>query len=79
MKQEISQFNKNKTEVVKISLTEYEGHNLIDIRAFTKNSSGGEPLPTKKGLTLSVHNIKPLIQALMKAGIMARDNGLLEQ
>lgn len=74
MKQQIAEFNKNKTEVVKIALTEFEGHNLVDIRAFTKDKN----VATKKGLTLSVHNIKPLIQALMKAGITAKENGLFE-
>ena len=50
----IGQFTKNATEEVRISLTEYRGHKLIDMRVYYEPREGGDRLPSKKGLTLAV-------------------------
>ena len=49
----IEQFEKNATEVVRVSLTEYHGRKLIDVRVYYSDSEG-QYRPTKKGVSLSV-------------------------
>ncbi len=49
----IAQFEKNATEVVRVSLTEYRGHKLIDIRVYYSDDEG-QYRPTKKGVSMSV-------------------------
>lgn len=48
----IAQFNKNSSEEVRITLEEFKGHRLFDIRSYYYN--GQDWLPTKKGLSLKV-------------------------
>jgi hypothetical protein len=49
----IAQFEKNATEVVRVSLTEFRGHKLIDLRVYYSDDEG-QFKPTKKGVSLSV-------------------------
>ena len=49
----IAQFEKNATEVVRVSLTEFRGHKLIDLRVYYTDDKG-EYRPTKKGISLAV-------------------------
>lgn len=72
MSQLLHKFGKNATEEVRVSLTEYKGHRLVDLRVYYV-SPDGEPVPTKKGLTMSVelypdlrHSILKLAEALEK-------------
>ena len=60
----IAQFEKNATEVVRVSLTEYRGRKLIDIRVYYDDS--GEYRPTKKGVSLSVDVYPDLKRALLE-------------
>lgn len=49
----IARFVKNSVEEVRLSLTEFKGHKLIDIRAFYLDLDN-EYKPTKKGIAISV-------------------------
>ena len=49
----IAQFEKNATEVVRVSLTEFRGHKLVDLRVYYSDDEG-QFKPTKKGVSLSV-------------------------
>lgn len=49
----IAQFEKNATEVVRISLTEFRGRQLIDVRVYYTDDEG-EYRPTRKGISLAV-------------------------
>lgn len=53
MDEVIAQFEKNATEVVRLSLTEYRGHKLVDIRVYYSDDEG-QFRPTKKGVSLAV-------------------------
>ncbi len=53
MDEVITQFEKNATEVVRVSLTEFRGHKLIDLRVYYSDDEG-QYRPTKKGVSLSV-------------------------
>ena len=63
----ITKFEKNATEEVRVSLTEYKGHELIDIRVYYA-PPGREAIPTKKGLTMSVDLYPDLKDAVVKLG-----------
>jgi len=49
----IEQFEKNAAEVVRVSLTEYRGRKLVDVRVYYSDAEG-QYRPTKKGVSLNV-------------------------
>jgi predicted phosphoadenosine phosphosulfate sulfurtransferase len=69
MDEVIAQFEKNATEVIRMSLTEYRGHKLVDIRVYYSDDEG-QYRPTKKGVSLGVGlytDFKRALVALEKA------------
>jgi hypothetical protein len=75
MGQEVARFRKNSQEDVVVSLTEYQGHQLIDVRVFVE-ADGSEARPTRKGLSLRPELLAPLLEALEKArDVLARRHG----
>ena len=54
MSEFISQVTKNAREVVFLSLSEYKGHRLIDIRVHVPGDQEGDWVPTRKGVSLAV-------------------------
>ena len=69
----IAQFEKNATEVVRVSLTEYRGHKLIDFRVYYSDDEG-QYRPTKKGVSLSTE-----VYAEFKQAMLALEKILLER
>ncbi|MBW1853851.1 MAG: transcriptional coactivator p15/PC4 family protein [Deltaproteobacteria bacterium] len=72
----ISEFPKNKTEDFRLSLTEYQGHNLLDFRIYFKDKQG-ESKPTKKGVTVNVKLFPQLKQAIMDAENILKEKEML--
>ena len=69
---------KNMTEEIRIELSEFRGHDLINIRVWTDPRDGGaERIPTKAGIACNVRLLPELIEALQKAEGAARKVGLL--
>lgn len=54
---------KNSMETLRVQLTEYKNHKLVDIRVFFETAEG-ELKPTRKGVTLNTELIDWLIDAL---------------
>ncbi len=77
MEELVSSFEKNALEEVRVCLTEFKGHQLIDLRVYYI-SADGEPRPTKKGLSLSVGLYPELKEAFAKLEQTLKDRGLLE-
>jgi len=73
MDEVIAQFEKNATEVVRVSLTEYRGHKLLDIRVYYSDDEG-QYRPTKKGVSLAVG-----LYADFKQALAALERALLER
>ena len=48
----MKEIRKNKSEVIRIQLKEYEGHKLIDLRVWYEDENG-EYKPTKKGISFN--------------------------
>ncbi len=68
---------KNSREEVRVDLTEFKGHNLVDIRVFADD--GSKQTATKKGISLAIAKLPALIDALRKAETEARRRGLIAQ
>jgi len=62
----LHQFPKNASEEVRVSLTEYKGHKLIDLRIYYEPEEGQERRPTKKGITIDVGLYPELKKGIMK-------------
>ena len=69
----IAQFEKNATEVVRVSLTEYRGRKLVDVRVYYTDDEG-QYRPTKKGVSLSLD-----VYPDFKRALVALDKILLER
>jgi hypothetical protein len=66
-RKEIETFAKNKRgDYVRVSLSEYEGFRLLDVRQ-TFIAQDGTHAGTKKGVSISVHLLDTLIGALVRA------------
>jgi hypothetical protein len=74
----ISKFwkNRRRNESVRVSLSEYKGHSIIDVRVFATGTDGIDR-PTPKGVAMGVGRLPQLTQSLMKAEAKARDLGLI--
>jgi hypothetical protein len=62
----VARIAKNPTEEVRVSLTSYRGHDLVDIRVFFQDEQG-DWRPTKRGVSLSVDSFAELRDAIVKA------------
>ena len=71
----IASWPRNSRETVKISLSQFKGHNTIDCRCWYVGTDG--ELKPGKGLTLSVRHLPELSAALAKALEAARSHGLV--
>jgi Transcriptional Coactivator p15 (PC4) len=69
--------NRRRNESVHVVLSEYEGHNLINIRVFATGTDGIDR-PTPKGIAMSVRKLPALATALAKAHAKARELGLID-
>ena len=67
MKKHITSIEKNAAEEIRVALTEFKDHQLVDLRVYAINGASGERVPTKKGLTVKPALLTPLIEALRTA------------
>ena len=72
----ISTIEKNRRETIRISLTTFKQHELVDARIFFDGDDG--PTATRKGLTCSVRLLPQLITGLQQAEAEAQRRGLLD-
>ena len=71
----MKQIRKNKSEVIRIQLKEYEGHKLVDIRVWYEDENG-EYKPTKKGISFNRHlsiNVANAITEVMSENSIEED------
>ena len=67
----IEEVEKNANEVIRIALTEYRGHELLDVRVYYRDDEG-DYKPCRKGVSLRVDMIDDLHAAIEKAAEMVR-------
>jgi hypothetical protein len=74
---EVAKFSKNRRkDVVVVSLSTYEGRNLVDVRQHFHNDKG-QMRPTSKGVAMAVLRLPDLAKAVNKALAKAKELGLL--
>jgi hypothetical protein len=76
----ISRFwkNRRRNESVRVSLSEYEGHSIIDVRIFATGKDGIDR-PTPRGVAMGIRRLPELSRALVKAEAKARELGLIQE
>ena len=63
---------------LRVRLTRFKGHDLVDVRLFQEPDDSDERMPTKRGITLRVDRLHELVEALHQAEAEARKAGLLD-
>jgi hypothetical protein len=73
----VGEWWKNRSGVsIRVRLSTYEGHNLIDIRSWHTGDDGA--LRPGKGFACTVKHLPKLISVLTKAAAQARELGLIK-
>ena len=75
MEKQIAAIPKNAREELHVYLTEFKGHDLIDLRIYA--DAQGEWIATRKGITIRVDHLPAIAEALRRALVEARAAGLL--
>ncbi len=78
MSEVISKVTKNAREVLFLSLSEFKGHRLIDIRVHVPGDEEGQWVPTRKGVSLAVGLYPTFKQALAEVEQALLKQGLLD-
>lgn len=75
---EVAKFwkNRRRNESVHVTLSQYEGRSLINIRVYSTGADGIDR-PTTKGIAMAVDKLPTLAKALLKAEAKAEELGLL--
>jgi hypothetical protein len=72
----VAQFEKNSKEEVRVSIDDFRGTKLINIRVYYR-SPNGEWLPGKQGVALKVDRYRDLASAILQLGETLQEQGLL--
>jgi len=62
----IGSVQKNSQEEIRVTIQDYQGTELIDLRTYWQNSEG-KWLPTRKGISLTCHVVADVINLLQRA------------
>ena len=63
----VHEFAKNKKEIVRTTLQQYEGRSVVDVRVWLPRSSDGVLVPGTKGLTIDRRLLPELERAVRAA------------
>lgn len=74
--QVVAKFEKNSREEIWVSLDDFRGRKIINIRVHYKGETG-EWLPGKQGIAMSVERYRDLAQAILQLGERLQHDGLL--
>ena len=79
MSQVISRVTKNAREVIFLSMSEFKGRRLMDLRVHVPGDQEGEWVPTRKGISLSVGLYPAFKEALAELEEAMLAQGLLDK
>jgi len=74
----ISRVTKNAREVLFLSISEFKGRRLIDLRLHVPGDQEGDWVPTRKGISLAVGLYPAFKEALNQLEQALFDQGLLD-
>jgi Transcriptional Coactivator p15 (PC4) len=72
----IAEWQRNERDVIRVSLSNYNGTPVVDLRVWFRNSTG-EFKPGRAGITLGVKQLPRIADALALALAAARERSLL--
>ncbi len=72
----VAKFEKNSREEVWVSVDDFRGRKLINIRVHYRSETGGW-MPGKQGLAISADRYRDLAEAVLKLGEKLQADGLL--
>lgn len=72
----VAQFEKNSKEEVRVSIDDFHGRKLINLRVYYR-SDAGDWRPGRQGLALGVDRYRELADALVKLGEQLKLKGLI--
>ena len=72
----VAKFEKNSREEVWVSVDNFRGRKIINIRVYYR-SEKGDWMPGKQGLAVSVDRYRDLAEAILNLGEKLRTDGLL--
>jgi hypothetical protein len=72
----VAQFEKNSKEEVRVSIDDFRGRKIINMRVYYR-SDNGQWLPGRQGLALGVDRYRDLAEAMLKVGEALQAQGLL--
>jgi len=75
----IGTIQKNRASEVRVSLTEFKGYQLVDVRVWAKpfGTEGGDTRATREGVSLGIAKLPELIRTLQAAWTEAKAKGLV--
>lgn len=77
MDKAVSVFPKNKFQEVRVSIREFKGNDLVDIRIWTQTQGSTDMVATAKGVTINVSLLPQLIKALSDTEQVLKENRML--
>lgn len=72
----VAEFEKNSRETFRVSLDQYRGRDVVDIRVWWRDDDG-VMRPSRTGITTSVKDLSRLAAAIAAALVEVRSRGLL--
>jgi hypothetical protein len=72
----VAQFEKNAKEEVRVSIDDFRGRKIINMRVYYRSDSG-QRLPGKQGLALAVDRYRDLADAILRLGEALQAQALL--
>lgn len=72
----VAQFEKNSKEEVRVSIDDFHGRKIINLRVYYR-ADGGQWMPGKQGLALAVDRYRDLADAVVRVGEELQAKGLL--
>jgi hypothetical protein len=69
--------NRRRNETVRVSLRDYEGRSLIDVRVYLTGADGIDR-PTTRGIAMGIRKLAELARALARAETKALELGLID-
>ncbi len=65
MQKTVKAFSKNKFQEIRVSISEYQGKDLIDLRVWSQRQDSEEFTPTTKGISIDVKLYPELKEAVL--------------
>ena len=74
----VAEWAKNERELVRVTLDEFNGRPIVDVRVWYRHAASGEQRPGRQGITMSARHLPALANAVNQALDLAVQQGSTE-